>query len=107
MDGNINIVGTNDYYFSHENLSAVPLLGRGFGYLKLGVDDSNNIGEQFGDLIIGGIELGKFRLAIEYNILPKTDLDFGESFKNSSLGRVLVFILVENGKMEIKFIPTH
>lgn len=91
-DGNMSILGTYDYYFSNGKSSTVPFLGGGLGYYVL-VDASNtiNLGEKFGAIIRGGVELGKFRLALEYNILPKTDLEFGESVKNSYFGASLGF----------------
>lgn len=92
-DANISIVGTYDYYFNSQNSSTSPFLGIGLGFFVLGdysiggTGGSNaNLGEQFGALVRGGVELGKLRIALEYNILPKSDLEFGESVKNSYLG---------------------
>lgn len=89
VDSNASILGTYDYYFSNGQSSAAPFLGGGLGYYVLGeLDDSVNVdlGDQFGAIIRGGVEFGKFRLALEYNILPKTDLEIGESIKNSYFG---------------------
>ena len=92
VDSNASILGTYDYYFSNGQSSTAPFLGGGLGYYVLGeVDDSVNLGEQFGAIIRGGVEFGKFRLALEYNILPKTDLEFGESVKNSYFGASIGF----------------
>ena len=92
VDANLSILGTYDYYFSNGKSSTAPFLGGGLGYYVLGeVDNSVNLGEQFGAIIRGGVEFGKFRLALEYNILPKTDLEFGESVKNSYFGASIGF----------------
>lgn len=103
-DANVNILATYDYYFNSENSSTAPFLGAGLGWFLLG-DTSNdtmndiNLGEQFGALVRGGVELGKLRIALEYNILPKSDLEFGESIKNSYLGASIGFY-VGGGKWE-------
>ena len=92
VDANLSILGTYDYYFSNGQSSTAPFLGGGLGYYVLGeVDNNVNLGEQFGAIIRGGVEFGKFRLAIEYNILPKTDLEIGESVKNSYFGASIGF----------------
>ena len=92
LDANLSILGTYDYYFYNGQSSASPFLGGGLGYYILGeVDNTVNLGEQFGAIIRGGVEFGKFRLALEYNILPKTDLELGESIKNSYLGASIGF----------------
>ncbi len=41
-------------------------------------------------MISGGIEIGKLRLALKYNIVPKTDFEGGE-IKNSYLGASIGF----------------
>ena len=99
-DSNISILGTYDYYFNSQNSSTSPFLGIGLGYFALGDIGGGgpggvaiNLGEQFGALVRGGVELGKFRIALEYNILPKSDLEFGESIKNSYLGASVGFYL--------------
>lgn len=92
VDANLSILGTYDYYFSNGQSFTAPFLGGGLGYYVLGeVDNNVNLGEQFGAIIRGGVEFGKFRLAIEYNILPKTDLEIGESVKNSYFGASIGF----------------
>jgi hypothetical protein len=92
VDANINILGTYDYYFSNGNSSAAPFLGGGLGYYALGeLNNTISLGEQFGAMIRGGIELRKLRFAVEYNILPKTDLEFGQSVKNSYFGASIGF----------------
>jgi len=102
-DANVSILGTYDYYFNGQNSSTSPFLGVGLGYFILGdIGGSGpgvgiNLGEQFGALVRGGVELGKLRIALEYNILPKSDLEIGESVKNSYLG-VSIGFYVGGGK---------
>lgn len=96
VDANINILATYDYYFNSENSSTSPFLGAGLGWYVLGdINDSSdstiNLGEQFGGVIRGGIELGKLRLTLEYNLLPKSKLEHGESRKNSYFGASIGF----------------
>lgn len=88
IDGNINVLATYDYYFNNENSSTSPFFGGGVGWYALGeindsLDSPINVGDQFGAMIRGGIELGKLRLALEYNILPKSKLEIGQSIENS------------------------
>ena len=97
-DSNLSILGTYDYYFNRQNSSTSPFLGVGLGYFALGEIGGGgpmglaiNLGEQFGALVRGGVELGKLRIALEYNILPKSDLEIGESSKNSYLGASIGF----------------
>ena len=95
VDANINILATYDYYFNSENSSTSPFLGAGLGLYILGDVGGSvyavNLGEQFGAMIRGGLQLGKFRLALEYNILPETNLEFRQSINNSYLGASIGF----------------
>ena len=52
-------------------------------------------------MIRGGIELGKLRLAFEYNIIPKTDFESGGSISNSYFG-VSIGFYVGGGKWKVK-----
>jgi outer membrane protein W len=97
-DSNASILGTYDYYFNSQNSSTSPFLGAGLGYFILGDIGGGgpggvaiNLGEQFGALVRGGVEWGKLRIALEYNIIPKSDLEIGESTKNSYLGASIGF----------------
>ena len=97
-DSNLSILGTYDYYFNSQNSSTSPFLGVGLGYFALGEISGGvpgglaiDLGEQFGALVRGGVELGKLRIALEYNIIPKSDLEIGESIKNSYLGASIGF----------------
>lgn len=107
---NRNYLGTFDYYFNNGNSSVAPYLGAGLGIYSLAavgfnvsadIEDPFNIEDsftivaksEFGGMIRGGIELGKFRLGVEYNIIPKTDLGDGISAKNSYFGASLGFYI--------------
>lgn len=96
LDANANILGTYDYYFNG-NKSFVPFLGGGLGVFILGGSDDINYdgfaGSQIGGMIRGGVELSKFRFALEYNIIPKSDLAIGQSIKNSYFGASVGFYL--------------
>ncbi|WP_019668335.1 hypothetical protein [Eudoraea adriatica] len=89
-----SFLGTYDYYFSN-NTSSSPFVGGGLGVYWLGsIDDLDfDLGTQFGGMIRGGIELSKFRITLEYNIIPKSDLPIGQSIKNSYFGASLGFYL--------------
>jgi hypothetical protein len=93
-DSNASILGTYDYYFNNENSSISPFVGIGLGlfaFHETRLFGEDNSYEKFGILIRGGVELGKFRIALEYNIIPKSDLESGESYKNSYLGASIGF----------------
>ena len=93
-----NYAATYDYYFHKEASSFTPFFGAGLGIYKIrGYQDWTIFGYQvtttdskFGVMIRGGIEIGKLRLALEYNIVPKTDFEGGE-IKNSYLGASIGF----------------
>lgn len=78
-------VGTYDYYFHKSGSSFAPYLGAGLGYYSLGnvqVDDTANstdinptVTGELGALVRAGFEWGKFRMGLEYNLLPKSDLE--------------------------------
>ncbi|MFT5216372.1 MAG: hypothetical protein ACI83H_001494 [Glaciecola sp.] len=96
IDSNLGFLGTYDYYFNQGTSSVAPFLGVGLGAyilgeLKGGSGLSAALGSQFGGMIRGGFELGKFRLALEYNIIPKSDLEIGESIDNSYFGASIGF----------------
>jgi outer membrane protein W len=81
-----SFVGTYDYYFHKSGSSFAPYVGGGIGYYSLAnvkVDDSvidtneynNSVSGVFGGLIRGGFEWGGFRMGLEYNFLPDSDLE--------------------------------
>lgn len=73
-------VATYDYYFNGGG-TLVPYVGGGLGYFSfvsfeflstsgLGAD----VGGKFGGLIRGGIEWNKLRVGVEYNIVPRSNM---------------------------------
>lgn len=103
---NGSYVGTYDYYFHNSDSSFAPYLGAGFGYYSLAnveVDDIENSNNtvvettgKTGGLVRAGFEWGKFRMGVEYNIVPDSDLQDLNGIKkgtvsNSYLGIHLGF----------------
>ncbi|MCM5662796.1 outer membrane beta-barrel protein [Galbibacter mesophilus] len=84
LSSTVSYLGTYDYYFHSGSGSFAPYLGAGLGYYGLGNFEFDSdtafdgaeldVDGKFGGMIRGGFELGKFRLGVEYNIIPKTDL---------------------------------
>lgn len=87
VSANISFSGTIDYYFNKGNSAAAPFIGGGFGYYTLSSLDIENgdfdTPEDIGNLeadfkwapmIRAGVELGKFRMAAEYNFIPTSNL---------------------------------
>lgn len=80
-----SFVGTYDYYFHKSGSSFAPYVGAGLGYYSLAnieVNDSANstdinpsVTGVFGGLVRAGFEWGKFRMGVEYNLLPDSDLE--------------------------------
>ena len=79
-------VGTYDYYFhkSGSGSSLAPYLGGGVGYYTLAnveVDATTSttlnpaVSGVMGGLIRGGIEWAGFRMGLEYNFIPDSDLE--------------------------------
>ena len=77
-----SVVGTYDYYIHIGSMSLVPYLGAGIGYYEIAnveaegssyTSDVASTGEM-GGLIRGGLEWGKLRVGVEYNIVPDTKL---------------------------------
>ena len=101
VETNSNYLATYDYYFHKEGSSTAPFLGAGAGFYQLSgfsfielfsLDGEVKDESKFGVMIRGGVELGRLRLALEYNFVSKTD--FGNSeFKNSYLGASIGFYL--------------
>jgi outer membrane protein W len=73
-------LATGDYYFS-DNYSFRPFAGAGAGLFKLasasvtasGAENSG-VGSKFGGMIRAGFEASHFRLGLEYNLIPKTQV---------------------------------
>lgn len=70
---------TGDYYFS-DNYSFRPFGGVGAGIFSLASaevtssSEAVSAGSKFGGMIRGGFEMKHFRLGIEYNLVPKTNI---------------------------------
>ena len=87
VSANGSLVGTYDYYFhkSGSGSSLAPYIGGGIGYYSLAnvkVDDTSNSSEispavsgVMGGLIRGGLEWAGFRMGLEYNFIPDSDLE--------------------------------
>ncbi len=114
ISANGSLVGTFDYYFhkSGSGSSLAPYIGAGVGYYSLAnvkVDDTAESDEispavsgVMGGLIRGGIEWGGFRMGLEYNFIPDSDLENmdGEKIgtaKNAYLG-IHIGFFVGGGK---------
>jgi hypothetical protein len=84
-----SFVGTYDYYFhkSGSGSSFAPYIGAGIGYYSLAnvkIDDSNSslpdsynpaVSGVMGGLIRGGFEWAGFRMGLDYNLVPDSDLE--------------------------------
>lgn len=93
-NGVISVVPTFDYYWNEHKLR--PSIGMGVGAYLLGsyIDVSRrgtpdhaagdfkvNLKYQVGVLLRGGVILGKSRLGLEYNFIPKSDLQLTDGQK--------------------------
>lgn len=91
-------LGTFDYYFNNGSSSFAPFVGAGVGFSALanvsfedfGPDAEAEVDGKFGGMIRTGFEWGKFRTAVNYNLIGKTEID-GAEIKNSYLGISLGF----------------
>lgn len=101
---NNSFLGTYDYYFHNGSGSFAPFVGCGLGYYALGNLDVASQGSsqdvklgtsgKFGGLLRTGFEWGKFRLGLEYNLIPKSKIEgfsvnsnglFAESKKSTTV----------------------
>ncbi|TDE07815.1 hypothetical protein [Flavobacterium sandaracinum] len=81
---NGSYVATYDYYFNGAGKSFVPYIGAGAGYYSIAnveLDDTDNNNDftvdatgKMGGLVRGGFEWGKFRMGLEYNLVPESTL---------------------------------
>ena len=81
---NGSYVATYDYYFNGAGKSFVPYIGAGAGYYSIAnveLDDTDNSNDvnvdatgKLGGLVRGGFEWGKFRMGLEYNLVPESNL---------------------------------
>ena len=81
---NFSIAGTVDKYFSNSGTVA-PYIGAGVGVFFLANADFDNnsttqtssiaAGTKLGGLIRAGVEISRFRMALEYNLIPSSEWD--------------------------------
>lgn len=92
---NVSYTLNGQYYFNDHY--ARPFVGLGFGLFSMaavkfnsaaGDPDAEDVRAQtrFGFYPRVGVDVGHFNLAVDYNMIPKTDLPNGVSIKNSYLG---------------------
>ncbi|SHG98473.1 outer membrane protein X [Flavobacterium micromati] len=85
ISANGSYVGTYDYYFNKSGSSFVPYIGGGAGFYSIANVEFDNVQSsndtvgldasgKFGGLVRGGFEYGKFRMGLEYNLVPKSTL---------------------------------
>lgn len=91
VSANSSIVGTYDYYIHKSGGSSfAPYIGAGIGYYSLAnVELDTNTSQELtpavtgemGGLIRAGFEWGKFRMGVEYNFVPESDLQSANGVK--------------------------
>ena len=96
---------TGDYYFTSSTVR--PFAGAGLGIYSLAAATTENDGasvsggSKFGEMIRAGVELSHFRVGVEYNIVPKTTMEYvnvngvktTSSMKNGYIGIKLGFCI--------------
>nr|WP_299074214.1 outer membrane beta-barrel protein [uncultured Allomuricauda sp.] len=99
LSASASYMGTFDYYFNSGTSSPfAPFIGAGVGYSTLanlevtfeGFTSDVEVDGKFGGLIRAGFEVGKFRVAANYNLIGKTEIEETET-KNSYIGISLGF----------------
>jgi len=71
-------LATGDYYFTENKVR--PFAGAGIGLFSLASVSTDNsgasvgAGSKFGGMIRTGVELSHFRLGVEYNLVPSTNV---------------------------------
>lgn len=72
-------LATGDYYFTSNTVR--PFAGAGAGIFSLASASVNNTtgsagaGSKFGGMVRTGVEISHFRIGLEYNIVPSTDVE--------------------------------
>jgi outer membrane protein X len=92
---NGSYIGTYDFYFNDSGKSFVPYVGSGVGYFSIANVEVNsgNTNDQIGldasgklgGLVRAGFEWGKFRMGLEYNLVPKSNL---KNFNGDNVGTI-------------------
>lgn len=95
VSANGSYVATYDYYFNAAGKSFVPYIGGGVGYYSIAnveIDDTNESDQiaidatgKMGALVRGGFEWGKFRMGLEYNLVPESNL---QNINGDNIGTV-------------------
>ncbi|MDR2887130.1 MAG: hypothetical protein LBV26_03865 [Bacteroidales bacterium] len=111
ISANGNFLGTYTYYFSSGGSSFAPFVGGGLGMYTLASFSTGassytvDAGGKFGGALTAGFEAGKFRMALEYNLVPSSGVTVTDnsvtlentSIKNSYLA-VTVGFYIGGGK---------
>ena len=104
FSANVNYLATFTYFFNNGGRFA-PFVGCGLGIFRIGGfgfgDESAYVvgGRKFGGLLTAGVEMGRFRLAVEYNLIPSSELRYAgqtpavTSIPNSYLGITVGFVI--------------
>lgn len=86
IGANVSVLATANYYFNFGKGNVAPYVGAGFGYYGLSNIDieETNIDEDeienleaafaWAPMVRAGVELNKFRIGVEYNFVPKSNL---------------------------------
>jgi hypothetical protein len=104
-------LATGDYYFTSSTVR--PFAGLGLGIYSLAAasteDDGASVssGSKFGQMVRAGVELSHFRVGVEYNIVPKTTMEYinsngvktTTSMKNGYVG-IKVGFCIGGGKID-------
>lgn len=95
VSANGSLSVTYDYYFHKSGSSFAPYIGAGLGYYSLAnveIDDSASsevinpaVTGEMGAFVRTGFEWGKFRMGVEYNLVPDSDI---ENLNGDKIGTV-------------------
>jgi outer membrane protein X len=101
---------TGDYYFTSSTVRPFAGLGLGIYSLASASTEDNgasvSAGSKFGEMVRAGVELSHFRVGLEYNIVPKTTMEYinsngvktTSSMKNGYIG-IKVGFCIGGGKI--------
>lgn len=103
-------LATGDYYFTSSTVRPFAGLGLGIYSLAAASTEDNgasvSAGSKFGQMVRAGVELSHFRVGVEYNIVPKTTMEYinsngvktSSSMKNGYIG-IKVGFCIGGGKI--------
>jgi outer membrane protein X len=103
-------LATGDYYFTSSTVRPFAGLGLGIYSLAAASTEDNgasvSAGSKFGQMVRAGVELSHFRVGVEYNIVPKTTMEYinstgvktTSSMKNGYIG-IKVGFCIGGGKI--------